>query len=150
MLLGQHWCGNEIDEPYNGHPTGSESALARYCDQVIEAMQTGLFTYVAHPDIFYYIGDRSIFKKHMQRICKEAKSCNIPLEINMLGMNENRQYPHPVFWEAAAEEGCCVVIGSDAHKPAHVVHPELEKKALAMIKELSLELVERPQIRRIL
>ncbi len=149
MLLGQHWCGDEMNEAYNGRPTDSEQALSRYCDQVIAAMQTGLFTYVAHPDLFHYIGEADIFKKHMGRICKEAKDCNIPLEINLLGINENRQYPHPLFWEVAAEEGCDVVIGSDAHKPSHVVHPEAEKKALQVIHTLSLNYVERPQLRYI-
>ena len=147
MLLGQHWCGDEMGEPYNGHPTDSEALLARYCSQVMDAMQTGLFTYVAHPDILHFVGADTIYKKHMSRLCKEAKACNIPLEINLLGVNENRQYPKRLFWEAAAEEGCDVVIGSDAHKPEHVVHPEPEKKALNIVSEFSLHLVERPQVR---
>lgn len=149
MLLGQHWCGNEMSEEYNGCPTESEEKLQRYCDQVIAAIQTGLFTYVAHPDILHYVGDNRIFQTHMRRICKEAKACDIPLEINLLGINEKRQYPHPLFWELAAEEGCSVVIGSDAHMPQHVVHPEPEKTAMEMIRKLSLNYIERPQLQHI-
>ena len=149
MLLGQHWCGDEMGEEYNGRPTGSEEKLSRYCKQVMDAMQTGLFTYVAHPDILYYVGEPAIYKKHMARLCAEAKSCNIPLEINLLGINENRQYPNLRFWEAAAEAGCDVVIGSDAHMPSHVIHKEPEKKALDIVKQFSLHLVERPRLQRI-
>ena len=149
MLLGQHWCGDEMGEPYNGRPTESEELLARYCHQVMDAIQTGLFTYIAHPDILHYIGDPAIYKKHVSRLCQEAKACNIPVEINLLGINENRQYPNRIFWEAAAEAGCDVVIGSDAHMPSHVVHPEPEKKALKIVSEFSLHLVERPQLRHI-
>ena len=149
MLLGQHWCGDEMNEPYNGAPTDSEALLARYCRQVMDAMQTGLFTYFAHPDILYYMGDPAVYKQHVSRLCQEAKACGIPLEINLLGIDENRQYPNPLFWEAAAEAGCDVVIGSDAHKPSHVVRPESEKTALDIVSEFSLHLVERPQLRPI-
>lgn len=55
MLLGQHWLGNEIGERYCGTATEDESKLVRYCDQVIEGMNTGLFTYVAHPDLINFV-----------------------------------------------------------------------------------------------
>ena len=149
MLLGQHWNKDEMGQEYNGRPTESEEKLRCYCDQVIDAMQTGLFTYLAHPDLLNFVGDRKIYEKHMRRICREAKSCHIPLEINLLGINEGRHYANPLFWALAAEEGCRVVLGSDAHKPEHVTHPEPEKKALALVEKLSLELIEIPELVRI-
>lgn len=149
MLLGQHWNGDEMDAEYNGRPSDSEEKLAQNCNQVIDAMHTGLFTYIAHPDIVNFVGDRKIYQKHIRRLCQAAKSCNIPLEINLLGINEGRYYPNRLFWEVAAEEGNRVVIGSDAHRPENVVHDEPEKKALAMVQEFSLTLVEVPEIVRI-
>lgn len=149
MLLGQHWNGNEMGEAYNGIPSEDESKLQHYCDQVIEAMQTGLFTYVAHPDILHFVGDPKIYQKHVRRLCKEAAACDIPLEINLLGMDENRQYPNPLFWSFAAEEGCRVVLGSDAHCPKHVVRKAAEEKALALVEAMSLTLIETPQLRRL-
>lgn len=146
ILLGQHWCGNEIGEPYNGRPTRDETLLAGYCDQVIEAMETGLFTYVAHPDLLHFVGDDKVYTRHVQRLCKAAKGCNMPLEINLLGLREDRQYPKRLFWEMAAEENCTVVIGSDAHRPCDVVDRETENNALTMIKELGLAYQEVPQI----
>ena len=147
MLLGQHWNGDEMGEEYNGHPTEDAQKLCRYCDQTVDAIQTGLFTYVAHPDILNYTGDTSVYEKHMRRICKEAAACDIPLEINLLGIDEQRQYPNPLFWSIAAEENCSVVLGSDAHRPEDVIRKAAEDKALALIKKLSLPLIKKPQLR---
>lgn len=146
FLLGQHWNGDEMDAEYNGRPSDSKEKLEQHCDQVIEAMHTGLFTYIAHPDILNFVGERKLYQSQIRRLCQAAKACKLPLEINLLGINEGRYYPNRLFWEVAAEEGNQVVIGSDAHKPEHVVHPEPEKKALEMIKELSLDLIQKPEI----
>ncbi len=149
FLLGQHWCGNEIDEPYNGRPTMDEKLLERYCDQVIDAMHTGLFTYVAHPDLLHFVGENHVYEPHARRLCQAAKSCNLPLEINLLGLREGRHYPRYAFWQVAAEENCTVVLGSDAHCPIDVVDPQTEQRTLDMISQLGLTYLENPDIRRI-
>ncbi len=149
FLLGQHWLGSEIDEPYCGHPTEDETLLKRYCDQVIEAMQTGLFTYLAHPDLIHYVGEPKIYQRHIRRVCKEAKNCGLPLEINMLGLDAGRHYPNRLFWEMAAEEGCDCVIGCDAHRPSAIVKPDAEEKALEMVRTFDLKLLDTVQLRSI-
>lgn len=142
MILGQHWCGNEQDSPYNGYPTDDEAHLERYCDQVIEAMGTGLFSYVAHPDLLYFTGDVDIYRQHMERLCRGAKEQSVPLEINLLGLRGERQYPNRQFWKLAGEVGCQAVLGSDAHTPQHVVDPVTEEKALEIVKSFRLSLLE--------
>lgn len=149
MLLGQHWCGNEIGEPYNGRPTEDEGLLQRYCNQVIEAMETGLFTYLAHPDLLHFVGEDRIYQRHMKRLCQAAKGCNIPLEINLLGLREGRHYPNKLFWEIAAQEGCHVALGSDAHRPEYVVDPDTEASARDLVKEYGLKLLETVPIMKI-
>ena len=149
FLLGQHWVGSEIDEPYCGYPTEDESLLKRYCDQVIKAMQTGLFTYVAHPDLLNYVGDPKIYQRHMRRLCKEAKSCAVPLEINLLGLEAGRHYPNRLFWEVVAEENCDCVIGCDAHEPSAIVKEPLEEKALTLVNDFGLHLLETVALRSI-
>ena len=79
LILGQHWCGNEEGEPHNGLPTDDEALLARYCDQVTEAMGTGLYSYVAHPDMFRFTGEESIYRKYITQFCQTTKELNIPL-----------------------------------------------------------------------
>lgn len=149
ILLGQHWNGDEMGQEYNGRPSANEEKLRCYCRQLMDAMHTGLFTYVAHPDLIHFVGEESVYRRHMRRLCQEAKSCDIPLEINLLGIDENRQYPKPLFWTLAAEEGCKVVLGSDAHRPEDVARKDAEAKALALIRELSLPLIETPRPLRI-
>lgn len=149
VILGQHFAGNEIDAPYSGNPADETPTLVRYCNQSIDAMQTGLFTYFAHPDLLNFKGDDRIYREQMRRICVEAKSCNIPLEINLLGLRSHRNYPDWRFWELAAEEGCSVILGRDAHEPDALLDTRTEAKALKMAKELGLHLIETAELKRI-
>lgn len=149
MILGQHWVGNEFDAPYAGRPTEEEAHLARYCDQVIEAMETGKFTYFAHPDIARYICDHAVFQKHMRRICRASKETSTPLEINFLGLATGRHYPNPLFWQLVGEEGCDVVFGIDAHAPEQVPDKKPEMMALSMVREFGLNLLETVPLKKI-
>lgn len=142
ILLGQHWIYNEFDGPYAGTPTEDEQILRQYCDQTIAAMETGLFTYLAHPDLIGFVGDRKTYESHMRRLCRGSKDTNTPLEINFLGISEKRRYPNPAFWEIAAEEGCKVVLGIDAHCPEHVLNINAEEEAMELVRRYGLNLLE--------
>ena len=142
MILGHHWCGNEQGQPYNGRPTDDENRLRQYCTQAIEAMETGLFSYFAHPDLLYFTGDRQIYRTYMHKLCQASKTENIPLEINLLGLRTNRHYPNEIFWEIAGNVGCKVVLGSDAHSPSDVVDRQTEEKALRLVEKYHLQLLE--------
>lgn len=132
MILGQHWIGNEFDAPYSGTAT-EEQDLKQYCDQVIAAMETGKFTYFAHPDIIGFIGDGKVYEQHIRRLCRASIDTRTPLEINFLGLAAGRRYPNEAFWQIAAEEGCQVVFGIDAHEPEAMVdlRPEELAKGIA-------------------
>lgn len=149
LILGQHFIGNEYDSPYCGLVTGDRDVVRRYCRQSIEAMNTGMFTYFAHPDLIHYGEDRRFYQDQVRDICVEAKNCGIPLEINLLGLRENRWYPNRWFWEVAAEVGCDAILGCDAHSPQALNDPEAERNALTMVKELGLNLLETAQLRSI-
>ena len=149
MILGQHHIGNELGEPHCAKPTEDKQVLQRYCDQVIAGMETGLFTYLAHPDFINFVGDPKVYLQHMRRLCHTAKECGIPMEINMLGLRQNRHYPSDRFFALVAEEGCPVVIGSDAHKPEQVLLPDNEAQALEIVSRFGLTLITEPKIRKI-
>ena len=149
LLLGQHWIGNEIGEPYCGTPTDDESVLRRYCDQTVAAMETGLFTYLAHPDLINFTGDRHIYEAHMRRLCRAAKDTGTPLEINLLGIAENRNYPNMRLWELAAEEACQVVLGIDVHRPEHILDPVPEEKALQIAAHFGLTPLQTVPLKKI-
>lgn len=142
MILGQHFPGNEIGQVHTSRPTAEEAVLSGFCDQMIDAIHTGLFTYIAHPDVLRFVGDREVYRKHMRRLCREAKCCDIPVEINFLGLREGRYYPDNRLWEVAGEEGCKVIFGADAHAPEVVADPATELRGLEMVKTYGLNLIE--------
>ena len=139
MLLGQHFLYNETEDIGSIGPYADEALLRQYCDQTIEAMQTGLFTYFAHPDLMHFAGDNNIYRQQIRRLCREATACGIPLEINLLGIREGRHYPNLRFWEIAAEENCPVILGVDAHQPHNFSHTQSLRTAGEMIARLGLQ-----------
>ena len=142
MILGQHWLGNEEGEPYCGKPTMEECVLQRYCDQVIAGIETGYFTYIAHPDIIRFEGEDKIYDRHIRRLCRSANANGVAMEINLLGIRGNRHYPTEHFWRIAGEEGCTVVLGSDAHKACDICNAQAEQAALELVKKYGLDLQE--------
>ena len=114
MILGQHFCGNELDSHYNGTATDSEAHLKRYCNQLIAAMDTKLFSYVAHPDrMFRYCPE---WNMEMQNIAQDLISIvqkrEIVLEQNLAAIEKNMYWPE--FWECVPE-GVEIIRGVDAH-----------------------------------
>ena len=149
MILGQHFLGNEIGDIYSGRYTEDESTLARYVSQCTEALETGLFTYFAHPDLIRFGGDSAVYTREMRRLCQAANRAGTPVEINLLGIREGRHYPDERFWQIAAEEGCTVILGCDAHRPADLLETAAEQKAREMASRLGLKLAETAELRRL-
>ena len=147
MILGQHFLGNEVDGRYCGIPSSDPAALAQYAAQSCEALETGLFTCFAHPDLFRFTGDEAVYAREMRRLCRTALQTGTPLEINLLGIRDGRHYPEERFWRIAAEEGNPVILGCDAHQPPWVSDPASEEKASAMAERLGLKLLRQLPIR---
>ena len=147
MLLAMHFVHHEEGELYSGRPSDSVQRLVGYCDWAIEALKTGLFTYFAHPDMLNFTGDQKLFDKHMRRLCRAVSEMNVPLEINLLGLTEGRNYPNPRFWRIAGEEGCKAIIGCDAHKLAMLPNLENARKAENLAREWGVELLETVQLK---
>lgn len=150
LILGQHFLDNEIGgSAYSGIPSTSTDDLQKYCRQVMDACHTGLVTYIAHPDLFHYKGDTATYQRLMREMCREARACHVPLELNLLGVAEGRHYPREIFWEAAAEEGCKIILGCDAHSPDALLDTNSEKRALEMAKKWGMEVLEDVPLRHL-
>lgn len=147
LIMGQHFVNNEEGEIYNSVSFENEDKLERYVDQVIEGMQTGKFTYLAHPDVIGFFGDEDIYYKHMRRMCVELKKLNIPLEFNLLGFGEKRIYPSERFFKIAKEIGNDVIIGCDAHHAANVADPVIVSEAEEFLKALGIIPIESVKLR---
>lgn len=116
LLLGQHYLGNN-EGGYTGTPTGDPTRLERYCRLCCEAIKTGCFSYIAHPDLMAFTGSAQLYERWMTRLCRCAKDEGVPLEVNLLGIREGRRYPNPAFWQIAQGCGNEVIFGEDAHQP---------------------------------
>lgn len=124
LILGQHFLGDEVGEKPCSAPTDDPSRLARYVTQVCEGMSTGAYSYLAHPDILHFEGDDAVYREQMSKICETALRLDIPLECNLLGLREGRYYPGDRFFRLAAEYGCKVILGCDAHSAAPLSNAE--------------------------
>ena len=117
IILGQHFNSIVTEKiTYFGAEIRSKTILRNYADMVCQGIETGKFTYVAHPDLCNFHGALELYEREMSRIVETAKKNNVPLEINLLGLDSMRHYPNTVFWSLASDIGCDVVIGSDAHE----------------------------------
>ena len=149
LLLGQHALYNEMERVYSGRPTKDPDLLRQYVYQVIEGLETGVFTYLAHPDLINFIGSPEEYDCQMRRLCRAANRLGIPVEVNQLGLAEGKQYPNPVFWRLAAEEGVTAVLGVDAHCPADLFDAAGREAARQFAADCGIRLTEELTLRRV-
>ncbi len=119
------------DFPLHNYELGKKE-LSVYCDECIKSMESGLFSFFAHPDVFaiqYFSWD-----DQAKAISKEILDCatyyDIPLEINGNGLirgkllaNDKWRDPYPLleFWSLAQEYPNLKIVGNpDAHDPNHL------------------------------
>ena len=149
LILGQHWLGNEMNEPGSGAATTDEALLRRYCHQVMDALETDKFTYIAHPDLLNFVGDLKIYRQHMKELIRAATQSNTPLEINLLGMAYGKHYPNQAFWELVGEENCPAVLGIDAHAPKHILNEAVEAQARQMAQHFGIHLLDTVELKQV-
>ena len=143
-ILGQHFTDNEF-EPYahySGNKTKSITVFDKYIEQALTGLQTGKFIYIAHPDLFNFTGRDDVYVQKMTYFLNEIKKLGYPIEFNLLGYGEKRNYPNKLFWELAAEVGNDVVIGFDAHKPSVLSDSETYNSALNYLEKLNISPIE--------
>ena len=124
LILGQHFLNNETDGLSCSGSTGDPAVLHAYVNQCIAGLETGSFTYLAHPDLLHFMGPEDVYQDEMQRLCLAAKRLGIPLEVNLLGLRRGRCYPSERFFRIAAACGNTIVAGIDAHDPNCFFQPE--------------------------
>lgn len=149
LILGQHALFG-ISNGAGVNMTGSEEKyLDHHCGLQREAMDTGLITYVAHPDMFNFTGSEAVYERHIRPLCRHARDTGIPLEINLLGLRTHRHYPRPHFWQIAGEEGCQVILGCDAHEPEAFLDQTGPDAAAELVCRFGLNLIQTADIRQL-
>ena len=138
LILGQHLDGNEIGYEHNFLPTEKEEDLIRHTSQVLRGLSTGRFTYLAHPDLVNFLGDDETYRRHMLPFCQAIKEMDIPLEVNILGLTAQRNYPSERFYRIAAEVGNRFVLGIDAHTAGALSDPAGEAMAWEFCRKVGI------------
>ena len=152
LILGHHFHKHCVHSDYYGKENMKKKDIYQYCNDVEKALETGLFSYLAHPDLFL-IGYKEFdldARTVSQRICEKAKELNIPLEVNAGGIrrglrNVNGEmiyaYPNTHFWKIAGEVGNDVILGFDAHDPSDF-NGAMYKQMLDFCKEHNLNVID--------
>ena len=118
------------------------AALRDWTSKCLAAIDSGMFAFLAHPDNIA-CGDAAWTVEvaaAADAVCSAAAARKLPLELNSLGLREQRGYPWRPFWERAAIHGCSVILSSDAHRPGDTARGLDEVAALAA--ELGLRVVD--------
>lgn len=131
MILGQHFVNRGLQMI---SPNNNPNYPIEYANMVSQAIDSGIFDIVAHPDHFMEFRDtmesdevRKLFDENAvlasQIICEKARDMGIPIEINLAKATSGKvlsdgslAYPHPTFWKVAQEiDGLKILKGVDAH-----------------------------------
>lgn len=147
IIMGEHFLSDETAGGlHNAKVTDDYELLKKYSETVAEGIRTKKFTYVAHPDCLYYTADLEVYREEMRKICVASRECNIPLEINFLGIRDNRHYPNEAFMALAGEEKAPVTFGFDAHDAAAVYDGESLKTAMEYVEKFGLNYIGKPEL----
>lgn len=141
IILGNHYYQTDEKHIYFGSSV-NEKLLKSYVDHCINAIDTGLYSYIAHPDLVDYDSRLALYQKEMSRLCQHAKEHDIPLEFNLLGYISGRNYPNEDFWKIASQHHNKAIIGFDAHTPDSLLNTSLYNRALRYLSSLNVEIVD--------
>ena len=127
LIGGVHWI------KYRGdwmriRQAGSAGHLREYFKEILSLMESGLMSFITHPDSFAYgyLEWDANAEACSRDILSAAEEYRVPLEINGCGIRKpnintpsgsRKGYPLQEFWALAAEYDISVVCNSDAHKP---------------------------------
>ena len=130
LLLGVHCADHDEHLSHYYARSTKEEQVEEYLRCALAGMESGLFAYLAHPDLCLanYPQYDAVAEHMVHSICRRAKELDMPLEYNLYGIDKQARgrhkglcYPCKLFWEAAADHGCTAIIGVDAHRPEHFI-----------------------------
>ena len=156
MLLGQHY-DHPSGKGVNYFKENTDEEILVYAKTVVEAADSGLYSYLCHPDVF--MNHQNDFTK----ACEEAahmigQACErnqLPVELNVRGVMKGKKpfpngdqywYPHKDFWRILAKYDLKVVVGIDAHAPDDLLETEFIDEGIKELSDLNLTFIDHPFI----
>lgn len=155
LILGCHYYMDSLVlHGYSSYTIDTHEKLESYTSLIENALDSGLFKILAHPDMFMYSYKTfdSFSILCTKRIIEAAKRNDVLLEFNAGGvrtsqhLNELNQVVYTIpddnFWKLVSESGAKVIIGSDCHKPSELAD-EAFIKAHELAKSYNLNTVKK-------
>ncbi len=153
LVFGSHWYDLHGNLEYVPYLTEKKDVFG-YIDFTIQGMSSGLYSFLAHPDLFLAeIEDIDAdYLACSRALISAAVDLNMPLEINGYGLFKEKIvragltetiYPVTAFWELARDMGARIICNSDAHKPEHVLSSC--KKAMEFAERLNIRIEDSAQ-----
>ena len=157
VILGNHYDYSDEGNPDNGKLLNDRGGfyfgfcrekeqILRYGQRTVHGITTGLYDYLAHPDLFCFC--YPVFDAECEAVsrdlCAAAEQYHLPLEVNLNGMSRTDGtlgYPCRRFWEIASLYKVQAVIGFDAHRPEYLERTDLYDRAERMLSELGIPLI---------
>jgi histidinol-phosphatase (PHP family) len=121
--------GWDVDNPkyltrFRQYPV--EEIWALYWKHYVRCIESGLFDFVAHPDLAKKFGYRppGDLRRYYDPAIEALAKKNVAFEINTAGLRKEVEeiYPAPRFIEMAKQAGVSMLINSDAHAPEEVAY----------------------------
>ena len=112
-LLKSMWEKSDVNKTYD-----------EYFSVLIMAVKSGIFDFIAHPDVIKVFGYRAA--KDMapvyEELAKTAKDANICMEVSTAGLRKpvGEIYPSPELMSFFKKYDIPIIINSDAHLPEDV------------------------------
>ncbi|MBQ6335340.1 MAG: histidinol-phosphatase [Erysipelotrichaceae bacterium] len=157
MLLGQHYTDPYTSDGISFFKEVSDDKIMEYADTVCKALDTGIYTYLCHPDVF--LNHQNVFTeacgKAAHMIGKKCEETKTPVEINIRGIGkglkpfdygEDYWYPNKKFWTILSQYDIRATVGIDAHDPKDLLKLDDIDRAMGHLKDLNIKIIEEPFI----
>ena len=157
LVLGLHFFSYD-GKSYSTYFDMDSESIKMYTDVVVKGMESGLYTILAHPDLYLHSYQSSkgfrvfddVCRDSAKRIIDAAIKNDIYLEVNANGIQNtyrdypdytNYLYPREEFWEMVRDTDAKIVIGADAHKP-EALGNDIVKNAIDFANKLNLKVCD--------
>jgi len=157
LILGQHYVikqesGQSQKTFESSFALKEKKDILAYARKVKEAIETGYFDLVAHPDLYmcgYHTFDETAVEA-ANIIIDASVKFDVPLEFNANGIRKGKiktsdgthyQYPRIEFWKIAKSKNCKVMINSDCHEP-ELLDDKAVEESYKILKSLNIIPIE--------
>jgi len=127
-----------------------EEVWTKYFKAMTQAAGSGLFDFMAHPDLVKKFGHRpkGDLRPYYKETLDAIEAAGVAIEVSTAGLRKEVMeiYPSKVFLEEAFRRSIPILISSDAHAPEEVGH-EFDR-ALRLVKEIGYREIHKFQSRK--